>query len=125
MLLVAEHPRNLSPRYGFYIIDDVPEDETDHCFACSSPANDRLDIGIAAFEAYRPEAHVPNQAPMLLGFPQPFYGDVIFQPTGKGPDEEKYILSKICSLLAVPLSRLPHFSLRDVRIAYNLIPGEI
>lgn len=114
MLLVAEHPRNLSPQFGYYIIDDSPEDEIDFCYDLSSPSYARDDIGILAYESYNPEARVPNAAPMLLGFPDLFYGDVVFQPTGKGPDEETYTLKKLCQRLCIPYKSLPHLTLRDV-----------
>jgi hypothetical protein len=114
MLLIAEHPRNFGRDYGFYIIDDNVDDEIDFCSSYSSPSNDRDDIGIIAYEAYNPYAHVPNQAPMLLGFIDDFYGDVIFAPTGKGRNEEEYAIKNLCNRLHVPYKRLPRLSLEDV-----------
>ena len=124
MLLVAEHPRNLGLQYGYYIIDDCPEDELDFCHVCSNPSYARDDIGLLAYEMYNPEASVPNAAPMLLGYSDLFYGDTIFAPTGKAPEDEEYILRSLCQRLCIPYKRLPRYTLRDVRIAHNMIPGE-
>lgn len=113
MLLVAEHPRVFG-EYGVFIIDDNVDDEIDFCASYSNAYFDRDDLGIVAYEAYNPYARVPNQAPMLLGFSSPLYGDVIFAPTGKGREEEERAIKAICNRLYVPYNRLPVLSLEDV-----------